>query len=346
MKYFLDTCALRYVLGYYEEKYVEKEFKFNLYKLKNDLKKSELITDGFVVFELLNDIRDIKKFFNDVRKYNSSIYIKFYKYQYELHQRFKMARDNEEYQKFFNKLTDVALRDYTIQLSKIIFTIVSYLIGIEELKNGFRRNKNENKEYSKKVSEILLPARLHIEKILRSKLRILVNNNMFNEKNAQKEFDFVFNKLGYYFDMLPIDKILKNDFYKLLNRIKDYINEDDFSKSFNGNYTNLPILQNYIDTQNINKNDIINLYCFNDGEVLKPFLNITLNRMFIRKNTNFRLNDIKDAIIAENYLSNAMENVDEDIIFVTFDLRFIKKLRNLTIEPIQNSLRYIDSLYI
>lgn len=345
MEYFLDTCALRYILGYYDEQKVEKKFKFSLNKLKQDLKMGELITDGFVVFELLNEIRDIEKFFTDIKKYESYIYIKFYKHQIKLHNLFQKARDKEEYVQFFYKLSDVALRDYSMQLSKIIFTIASYLIGIEELKNNYRNDENDYKEYFKNVSNILRPARLHIEKIIRSKLRTLIENNIFNERNAQKKFDFVFNKLGYYFDMLPVEYIPKKDFYKILNRIKDCINADDFSKSYDGAYTNLPVLQSYLQPQAIKKFDIANIYCFDDGEILKPFLNIILNRMFVQKNTNFQLNDIKDAIIAENYLSKVKEKSDNEIIFVTFDTKFINKLRNIENEHIKKSLSYIDSLY-
>ena len=48
MKYFLDSCALRYLLGYYKVEAVKEEFKFNLDKFKKDILCGEIVTDAMV----------------------------------------------------------------------------------------------------------------------------------------------------------------------------------------------------------------------------------------------------------------------------------------------------------
>lgn len=345
MKYFLDSCALRYLLGYYKVEAVKEEFKFNLDKFKKDILCGEIVTDAMVVFEILNNCQNVKQFFKDIKNYDSSIYMKFYKNKSDLKYFFQKARDKDEYRRFFYKIASLSLKNYVIQLSKAIFYLFSYFIGIIELNNGFRQDKNEYIIFSRKVSDILIHARRHVEKVLYAKFFSLVRKNSFNEKNAQAEFTFVINKVGYYMNMLPTKNIDMDSFYKLLNDIKDRIIAEKFETTYNGNFENLNKLQKKLPKQKINVNKIVNIYVINDGEVLSHFLNITLNKMFVRKSKNFKLNDIKDSLIAENYLSYINEKNDQETIFVTFDTNFKLELSKINNSYIQKSMNYVNSLY-
>ena len=213
------------------------------------------------------------------------------------------------------------------------------------MNNGFKKYKNEYIIFSRKVSDILIHARRHVEKVLYAKFFSLVRKNSFNEKNAQAEFTFVINKVGYYMNMLPTKNIDMDSFYKLLNDIKDRIIAEKFETTYNGNFENLNKLQKKLPKQKINVNKIVNIYVINDGEVLSHFLNITLNKMFVRKSKNFKLNDIKDSLIAENYLSYINEKNDQETIFVTFDTNFKLELSKINNSYIQKSMNYVNSLY-
>lgn len=347
MKYYLDTCALRYLLGY-STKGFENKFQYDLEKFKADISKTEIITDAMSVFELFNDIKNFEEYFNVMQQFKHAplIYIKFYKKQTKVHEAFKNARDNGKYSEFFNALTDAFLHDYTPQLSKLIFYFVDQLLHIIYKKYNFSTIQDDKRlELNLKVTEILKPAKAHIEKCIRKKLKNSIQESKFDEDFAQHCFKLVIRKVFFYFNNNFSSQITtKEEFCKKLNNVKDLINQDNFLTPYDGDFPNLQELANGMPTKKINENQTINLYNFKDSEIFCQFLNVTLNK--IRRGAKkYKFNDLKDAIIAENYLSNVNENNDKDTIFVTFDEEFIKKLRKIQNTNIKKSLDYIDSLH-
>ena len=80
------------------------------------------------------------------------------------------------------------------------------------------------------------------------------------------------------------------------------------------------------------------------NEYTDKIRNKLLNQIAIRQNTNVDFNDIKDALIATNYLE-FIKQCDEEVYFVTFDYKFIKKLKTCNDINYQNSIKFIDSLF-
>ncbi len=193
--------------------------------------------------------------------------------------------------------------------------------------------------------------RLHIEKIIRTKLKKLIDNDKFENSNILDAFNNTLNITCFYFNQIPSRRISKDEFYKSLNKIKDEILSDNFSKSYSCNFENFIFFRDF-DIANDNyralekpskkRRRIYDLHSLNDGIVFKLKLNTILNKLFVN-NEKVEFNDITDALIAESYLQYIKEH-NEDAIFITFDTNFRKSLSHVNNDTIQKSITYIQNM--
>lgn len=347
MKYYLDSCALRYLL--HPDTYkAGKKAVVDITKYTSTMKENPIITDAVVVFELLNDLDNYEEYFSALKNYDSEIYMFNYNTKVDIQKSFRSARDKHQYEQFFSRLTKVVINRYSLNLTKIIFHYVAYYLEYVNAYNKFNKLlENKLSQHYKKISSLLAPTLQHVTKVMERDLRQMVKEKQFKEDNAARYFDEMCDNISYYCEKIKFEKIELNDFYKKLNNIKDEILSDNFRVKHTCNYENCNLYhKNLFDgNQSLIKENTYELYALNDTPITKLIINKLMNQIFIRKNKTIKLNDIKDAMIADNYLSYVSEHCHPFCSFITFDGDFSKILEKSKDKNIVKSLSTIKSFY-
>ena len=347
MKLFLDTNALAYLSEI--SSYVPPKNKiFDEKKYKLLLSKSEIITDGIVVFELFNKFpNDKEKFFEKIKEYDATFYGVAGKKNSKILKAFQNARDNRKYDSLFKELIPIVVKEYTRQLSILIWHLLTYWLGLIEFYNDYKKNPSYVK-FATAISNILRPAESHLRKIFKKNIIELINQQTFNQDKVNELYDKFLGIICYYFNEINFSKKKESEFLKELNIIKDKICYDKFNNKYNCEYNNFILYQNYYSSCKkspkiyISKTYQLNL--LKDGEVSSIIRNKLLNQIEIRKNKKKNFNDLKDLLIAEHYLQYINEDSSGiETRFITFDNLLIKSLEECTDKNIIENISLIKS---
>lgn len=350
MKLYLDTNALAYLCNY--SQYKSKEDKIlNVEKYKNCLNKNELITDYVSVFEIFNHWQEDKsKLFETLKKFDSTFFTPGIKNANKISQAFRNARDKKQVDNFFKTIAPEAAKQYAKELSRIMWHLLGHWIG-----EIFYYNTNENEdEYRLLLQKIKSPLKnieLHTRKIFHKNIVDFVDKNCLNQDNIKILFDLVIDTTAYYINKIQFVKYNKTFLVKSFIDILGDIAKENYLVKKTCDYLNQNRYDNYFAEKAktktiINIKNEYNVNAIKTEEYTDMVRNKLLNQIAIRQNYKVDFNDIKDALIATNYLEYVKEcSGVEETYFVTFDNKFLKRLQKCNDINYQKSINFINSLF-
>jgi hypothetical protein len=351
MNLFLDSCMVNYLLNYSKFNYKNKMVDNN--ELKKNMGKYSITTDWIVIFEVLYHNKcEYTNFFSKINKLSSYYYIySNRKDKDELYKSIKNAnRNGDQNKEFFNKLSMMVSKIYAKQLQKLLDSYISVLVycHLEFLDYDLKSQRFINME--KTISKIIKRSCERFYSILWKKILDLINTNKFNEDNVQKMFGNINCIICYYFNKIPAVKMsnleIKNK-YRSFN--KDLINED-FNEIKNSKYNNIQEFINYDSSKNKGSKfdpNIFNIYDLEDFPVIKKVINNLFCKIYIKNKFRpfkIKFNDIKDGLVADDYLHWLKDNNDNTSLFITIDKELIKVLKTIDNENFNRSINNLSKI--
>lgn len=350
MKLYLDTNAIAYLCNY--SQYKSKDDRIlNIKEYQKHLNNSELITDYISIFEIFNKWQNNKnKLFETLKNFDSTFFTPGIKKADKISQAFRVARDTKQFDVFFKKITSVVAKQYARELSRIMWHLLGHWIG-----EIFYYNTNENEdEYRLLLQKIKSPLKnieLHTRKIFHKNIVDFVDKNCLNQDNIKMLFDLVIDTTAYYINKIQFVKYNKTFLLKSFIDVLGDIAKENYLVKKTCDYLNQNRYDNYFAEKaktrtRLKKDKEYILNAIKTDEYTDIIRNKLLNQIAIRQNINVDFNDIKDALIATNYLDYTKEYSDkQEVYFVTLDNKFIKKLKTCNDINYQKSINFIDSLF-
>lgn len=352
MKLYLDTNVIGYMCKLTElgEK---KKKKLKITEYECYLQNSELITDYVVLFEAFSQWPNYKlDILDTLLKYNTINYTPAFNGNKKISKAFRNLITTRNVEKFYKTITPIVAKQYSTELSAILWNMFEF--WFQFMYYHTENKSNDNNKIFENLQVKLYNVANHTTNVFTDNICSLINNNNFSKDSVTIVFANILNTTAYHINKIQFDKYKEDVFLFLYDKALDNIYAEPFKDIKNCDYSNFVKYKNNYEKQfskltKIKLEKDKNWYNFNRisrEEFTDIARNKLLNQILLGRNTSITFNDIKDSMIARNYLCYMQnEKPKEETYLLTFDKKFKDILRKCKTLDYQKSINFIDSLF-